>query len=274
MKKYRNMNGCWPSSFDIAWNWIDPVAPCTLITPQHFTPHGPRATLMPEWCCFAQVTKVFLIGNPNGHMLAFIFIRQPLALPFSNICLPWTWLSWLLLLPSTLVCRAPCRMPCLVPGFHPSLLFLSPGDLPSSCLCTTPKADFSSHADAYKMQRPQVQLVHNQIIFHCPPDQLSWDCWPCASPSGLPVILLVCSITPSPSLLPPDHLLLFRVFHPWVRSSLFLLLERWDRGPSCFSDSFLNFSDLSCSVLEISSQPVPLLKTTPVIPYCLPIKVY
>lgn len=158
----------------------------------------------------------------------------------------------------------------------PSLLF-SPGDLPSSCLCTTPRADFSPPANTCRMQRPEVQLVQNQTIIHCPSDQLSWGCWPCASPPGLPVVLLVCSVTASlsPRFFCHQIVWFFSLyFIPGFGPPYFLLLENEDRCRSRFPDSFLIFSDSSCSVLEISPQAKRLLKTPPVIPYCLPIKVY
>lgn len=110
------MNGCWPSSFDIAWNWIDPAAPWTLVTPQPSTASRPGSAHMPEWHCFAKV-RGFLTGNPNDQILVFFFLRQALALPFSDFLLPWTWCrassanlpEWSPL--RTLVPRAPCTPP-------------------------------------------------------------------------------------------------------------------------------------------------------------------
>ena len=124
------MNGRWPSVFDIAWNWIgpwlsvwlSPMALCSLGTPQPSTLYRPGSALRPEWHCSAEVTQGFQI-------LAFIFLRQALALPFYNFPPPprlvQGWLSYLLerSLGSILVSRPPCCTPCMFtsPGISPPL---------------------------------------------------------------------------------------------------------------------------------------------------------
>lgn len=235
MKEYRNRNGCWPRSFDIAWSWIDPVDPCTLITPQPCTPYRSGATLMPERHCFAQVTKGFLIGIPSGHMLAFIFVRQPLALPFSNFPLPWTWLSYLpeKSLSSTLVCRAPCLTAFLVPGFHlcSSPLGISPplASAPPPGLTFHPlpiPAEWTSETWSSPCPKPD----NNSLSLRSALLGLLALCFSPRSPSG--PFGLFCHTQPeSPVLLPPDRLVFLPVFHSRVWSSLFSATGKWGQMP-------------------------------------------
>lgn len=146
--------------------------------------HRFQARLCPHaWMTLlCRVTRGFLNGNPNDQILVFFFLRQALALPFSDFLLPWTWCrASSANLPewspsSTLVPRAPCTLPV---SWGPSGLL--PWGSPLSCSYHSQGWLFTP-CNACKMHWIQVNLSQTRLSLK----------------SGLPGTIALCCLLGAP----------------------------------------------------------------------------